>query len=285
MRQNPTQLLGLVALCAVSSVAWAQEAQIHPSKQVFADLPTWPVTSPGAIELPHFQPFRAVYERRYTQGSGPGKGEPRRDRVIVSAESVGWDGHEAVGIQVVDSAIAEHADTNARTLFMVVDARDLAVLFETGPIPGKAKDYYFARYEGGDALVSYVMTGTQELQPQKTPLQAAGFGPGSWVMAAMDLVPGAKIRLAPYYSPRANPISQSDHGYVLDKTTVQDGSGQSHSAWVVESLGWYGASSSKTLRLHLKDSPPYLVGVQIYDHDSGEAKPFVWLRDVQMMTP
>lgn len=275
----------IVMSLTVAGLVHGQETapDIHPDKVVYQDSSSWPATSPGQVELESFGPFRAVYDRSYTQGSGPGKGEPRRDRVIVSAEEVGWDGRHAVAITVLDSGAAEHADTNARALLMVVSKEDMSLLFEAGPIPGAAKDYYFARFEGGELLVSQVMTGDQQLMPKKIPVGAPGFGPGSWVMASMDLKPGAKVRLDPYYSPTANPISQASHGVVLEQRELQDGSGTSHRARVVETGGWYGPSSSKVLRLYLKDRPPYLLGVEIYDHDTDTGKKFVWLRSFQSL--
>lgn len=273
----------LVITLTFAGLVHGQETapDVHPEKAVFKDLPDWPATSPGQVELTSFGPFRAVYDRSYTQGSGPGKGEPRRDRVIVSAEEVGWEGRQAVAITVLDSAAAEHADTNARALLMVVSKEDMSLLFEAGPIPGAAKDYYFVRVEDDEILLSQVMTGDQRLMPKKIPVGAPGFGPGSWVMASMDLKPGAKVRLDPYYSPTANPISQASHGVVLEQREVQDGSGRSHQAWVVETGGWYGPASPKVLRLYLRDRPPYLLGVETYDHDADTGKRFVWLRSFQ----
>lgn len=280
-------VLALVTTLSFGPLAHARDgaADFHPEKASFRDLASWPTTSPGELKLKHFRPFRAVYDRSYTQGSGPGKGQPRHDEVIVTAEEVGWDGRRAIAISVIDSGAAEHADTNARVLFMVVDYDELSLLFEAGPIPGKAKDYYFVRREDGDLLVSQVMTGTQELTPQKVPDAAAGFGPGSWAMASMDLKPGARIRLDPYYSPQANPISLSSYGRVLGEKTIEDAAGNPHRSWVVETSGWYGPSSPKALRLHLDDHPPYLLGIETYDHDADEAKRFVWLHEVRFSAP
>ena len=113
-----------------------------------------------------------------------------------------------------------------------------------------------------------VMTQTQELQPQKFPAESAGFGPGTWVMASMKLRHGMKIRLAPYDSPQANPISQSSYGRVLERRTMVDGSGQEREAWVVETPAWYGPTSPKVLQMYLQAEPPYFLGTEIYNYDT-----------------
>lgn len=267
------------------TVAGTSAAEAHPEKAIYADRQSWPATAPGTVKLSGFRPFRATYDREYTQASGPGAGEKRQDRIIVHAESVGWDGVNAAVITVIDSGAARFADTNMRTLTMVTALDDLRVLFEIGPIPGKAKDYYLARFTEDSVLISSVMTDTQTLQPRKVPTGQAGFGPGSWVMASMKLEEGLKINLAPYFSPQANPISQTSYGRVVDRETMTDGSGNEHEAWVVETGGWYGPESPKVLRLYLKSAPPYYLGTEIFNHDTGEGKRFVWLRDAQLMAP
>ena len=270
-----------LTLALASGAAAAQEP--HPQKAIYADHPTWPSTAPGEVELKHFRPFRAVYDRQYTQGSGPAKGEKRQDQVIVDVHEVGWDGQRAASITMIDTGSARHADTAMRTTTMVAGLHTLGVLFEIGPVPGKAKDYYLARFTEEDLRVSTVMTETQELKPQKVPVQEPGFGPGAWVMASMKLKEGMKINLAPYYSPRANPISQSSYGRVIERTTIADGAGREHEAWVVETSGWYGLDGPKVLRMYLQESPPYYLGTEIYNYDTDERKRFVWLRSAQLM--
>ena len=199
----------LLALGTLAVMVLAQsQKKFHSAKTVYADVKSWPATAPGEVELKHFQPFRAVYDRQYTQATGPGAGEKRRDRVIVTAEEVGWDGNRAVAITVIDSGAAEYPDTNMRSLMMVTALDDLRALFEIGPAPGKAKDYYLGRFTDKEVLLSTVTTDTQKLEAQKIPTGKPGFGPGSWVMASMELKEGLKINLSPYYSPQANPISQ-----------------------------------------------------------------------------
>ena len=271
----------VVSLWIAGSVqVWAQ--QPHSAKRTFADRESWAATAPGEVTLREFAPFRAVYDRKYSQASGPGRGEERRDRVIVAAEEVGWEGERAVAITMIDSGVAEHADTNMRALTMVVALSDLTLRFEIGPTPGRAKDYYLALVTDSELLLSQVETVSQTMIPRKMPKAANGFGPGSWVMASMDLKDDLKIRLAPYYSPQANPISQTSYGRVLEKRTMVDGSGQEHEAWVVEAPGWYGPTSPKVLRLYLKSAPPYYLGTETFDYDTDEASRFVWLRSSRL---
>ena len=270
------------AVLVLGALAWSSQPtsaqKPHPAKAVFADQQSWPATAPGRVALRDFVPFRAVYDRKYTQASGPGRGEERKDRVIVAAEEVGWDGERAVVITMIDSGAAEHTDTNMRGLMTVVALSDLTVRFELGPVPGRAKDYYLGLVTDDEVLISQVETAEQTLRPQNIPKAVNGFGPGAWVMASMDLKEGQKLRLAPYYSPQANPISQSSYGRVLGRRTMIDGSGQSRQAWVVETPGWHGPASSRVLRLYLQSSPPYYLGTETFDYDTEETSRFVWLR-------
>ncbi len=272
----------LAALVVPQGMALGQDPP-HPEKVVYAKAASWPATAPGEVELKHFRPFRAVYDRSYTQGSGPEAGQKRQDRVIVHAEEVGWEGRRAAAITMIDTGAAKSADTNMRTLTMVMDLENLQVLFEIGPLPGAAKDYYIGLFSGDEAILNIIKTESQEHTPQKMPAKQPGFGAGSWVMASMDLKPGMLINLAPYYSMQANSLSRSNYGRVIERTTVENGSGGSHEAWVVETSGWYGLDKPKVLRLYLQDAPPYYLGTEIFNYDTGEGKRFVWLRDFQTM--
>ncbi len=289
MSQRTTQRLWSTALSAVLLAACATPpapaSEPHPEKAVYADQQSWPATAPGSVSLTGFHPFHAVYDREYTQSSGPGKGEKRRDRVIVYADEVAWEGDRAVAITLLDSGVAEHADTNARTMTMIAALDDLTLRFELGPVPGRAKDYYLGLVSGDEILLNNIETEAQTLQAQRMPTPQPGFGPGAWVMASMDLAVGKKIRLAPYYSPRASPISRSDYGRVIEQRTITDGSGDQHEAWVVETPGWYRLDHPKVLRFLLKDTPPYYLGTETYSHETGETSRFLWLRQSTSTAP
>ena len=286
MRNGTFQsILGLAVLLSVAIPACAKDKAPHPKKAVYAEVQSWAPTSPGEVTLKGFQPFHAVYDRSYVQGGGPNAGDPRHDRVIVHADEVAWDGRRAAAITVLDSGIAEHADTAMRSLMMVTALDDLSALFEIGPVPGKAKDYYLARFMGKDVRFTMVATDTQKVTPEKRAVDQPGFGPGTWVMASMKLKEGMQIRLSPYFSPQANPISQTNYGKVIGRKKITDGSGQTHDAWVIETSGWYGLPSPKVLRIHVKDTPPYLLGTDRYNYDTGESSHFVWLRHATLLEP
>ena len=133
----------------------------------------------------------------------------------------------------------------------------------------------------GGGLVNIVESEAQKYKPEKMPVTGPGFGPGSWAMAAMKLKPGLRINLAPYYSLQSSSLSRSHYGRVLERTSIEDGSGTKHEAWVVETSGWYGLHSPKTLRFYLKEKPPYYLGTEIFNYDTNEAKRFVWLRSFE----
>lgn len=262
----------------------AQAPDVHPGKALYAEAASWPATAPGSVSLKNFRPFRAVYDREYRQHSGANAGDARRDRVILSAEEVAWDGRRAVAITLLDSATPEHPDTNARALVQISDLETLQLLFEVGPIPGKAKDYYLARVEPEEILLNMVTTDTQKLTPQRHEISAPGFGPGTWVMASMDLEAETRIRLAPYYSPEAtNLVSASSYGRVLGSQSITDGSGGEHAAWVVETGGYYSPSNPKVQHLYLIDRPPYYLGTENVHLETGDRSRFVWLREVQLL--
>lgn len=264
----------LIPLCGSSQ-------QIHPKKQAFKNVAKWPTTSPSKVVLRNFRPFRAVYDRTYRQHSGTEAGAVREDRVIISAEQVGWDGKKAISISLIDSGIEGKSDTNARALFMIVDRKNLNVLFEVGPIPGKAKDYYFARIENGTASISEVTTDTQKINAKTAKQDKPGFGPSAWAMASSGLRKGKKIKLSPVYSPQANPLTEIYAGHVLDKTKFTDGNGNEHEVFVLETTKSF--TNSKVKHLYLSNKPPYYFGTETVDLDTGERKRFVWLRDFEMM--
>ena len=261
-------LLSLALAGCGSTHADRGQEELHPTKQAtFEGMEAWPATSPGSVTLRSFRPFRAVYERHYIQGSGPQAGEPRADRVIIHAESVGWDGRPAVAIQLIDSGDPKWSDTNGRTMSMYAAQDDLSVLFEIGPIPGKAKDYYVSRRNGDEGVVTRVDSAAGESQSETVPLGGPGFGPGAWALASMDLEPGRKIRLDPIHSPPTT-ILGARFGHVVGPTQFVDVSGNSHEAVLVESPG--RASSPRVTRYYLVDRPPYLLARFSFDNESGK---------------
>ena len=230
MKRLSTALTG-VMLAILPLACMGQD--VHPKKKIFQEVASWPATAPGDVKLKNFAPFRAVYDRTYKQGSGPNAGDSRQDRVIISAEEVGWDGRRAVAITIIDSGIVEHNDTNARVLTLFAGLDDLRVLFEIGPIPGKAKDYYIGRIMPDKITLSMITTDTQKLEPEKIKTDKPGFGPGAWVMASMKLREGLKINLSPTYSLRGNSLTSATYGHIVSRGPFVDGSGVEHQAWAL----------------------------------------------------
>mgnify|MGYP005726075741 CR=1 FL=1 len=271
-------ICSLTILFQLSPLAAQQD--IHPEKTVYADYKQWPATAPGDVKLKNFRPFRAVYERNYKVGAGPLKGEPRQDRVIVTAEEVAWHGKRAVLISIFDSGNVENDDTNARSLSMFVDLEYLDLLFEIGPIPGKAKDYYVANVMEKNAMVSFVMSETGQSQNQNTEISQPGFGPGSWAMACMELKKDMKIRLDPFYSPRGNTIAGRDFARVLQQDNYTGG-GNTFKAWVVETVA--SLSGSRVQQRYLIAEPPYYLGTESVNLETGEKKDFMRLQTFEYL--
>ena len=262
-------LLPLCLLVALTSPVLAcQQQQVHPKKTHFQDAQSWPATQPGEVTLKNFRPFRAVYQRNYTQGAGPGAGEPRTDRIIITAEEVGWDGQAAIAITLIDTGDPQYDDTNGRTLFMYVKREDLSLLFEVGPSPGKAKDYYVGRKMADKIVLNKVTTDTGDNEFQSMETSLPGFGPGSWVMANMDLKQGMKIRLDPVYSLPNALTGFANMGYVVGKETYTDLSGTTYEAWMVEHST--NLANATVARRPLIDHPPYLLGTEMVNLDTGE---------------
>ena len=158
---------------------------------------------------------------------------------------------------------------------------DLRVLFEIGPIPGKAKDYYIGRIMPDTVLLSQVITDTQKLKPDKIETDRPGFGPNAWVMASMDLREGLKINLAPAYSPQGNSLTSATYGHIVGKGPFVDGSGKTYQAWVLETSR--NLATPRVHHVHLVDRPPYYLGTETVDLETGERKKFVWLRGVELL--
>ena len=262
-----TKLGILVLTVALSSLTISAVPQkpIRAEKEVFKDVNNWAATAPGAIKLKGFKPFRAVYKRSYSQASGPNAGQARTDLIIMYAEEVGWDGKAAIMINLIDSADPKWEDTNARQFFTVIDRQDMHVYFESGPIPGKAKDYYFAQPSNGIATMVTTAEGT--VQTQKFPAGAVGWGPGPWAMASMDLKGGMKIHLSPAITPVGSILGHRQ-GIVKDRREFKDAGGRKHNAWLIETGG--NLSSSRMGQLYLIPEPPYFLASFSRDLDTGQ---------------
>lgn len=275
-------ILVLLPLLTIASFS-AAGAKYHPKKALFADISAWPITTPNDVRLENFRPFRAVYDREYRQASGPDAGATRRDRVIVIAESVAWNGIDAITISLIDSGDTARADTNSRVLNMTVSNPDLRLIFEVGPVPGTAKNYYVRRVFDDRVSVNMIDTQTSKVTRQDKPISGDGFGPGNWVLASLASEPGRKILLHPYHSPTSNPLSSTSYAVVSGTREVLDSAGISYTARVLETSGNFSMSSPKMSQILVLDSPPYYLGTVTRNLDSGELRPFITLRSFQYL--
>ncbi len=250
---------------------WGQGKSPHPKKKAFHDFQSWPALAPGQVSLKNFVPFRAMYTRTYRQGAGPKAGESRTDRVIITAEQVGWDGREAVLMNMIDSAEAHYDDTNGRGFSSYIDRENLAVLFEMGPVPGKGKDYYLLRVLEDKLVGTFVTTDKGDSQNQVMETKNPGFGaPAPWMLASMKLETGQNIRFEPVYSVGLGPLNAKSPFRVLGVEKVQAQDGKDYQARVVESVA--NLTSPWVYRTYLIDRPPYLVRRESLNLDTGEKK-------------
>lgn len=263
---HAARFLGLILVLLVPCLA-SYSQDVHPKKTHFQEVVTWPATQPGDVTLNNFKPFRAVYQRSYTNGAG----QRRTDRVIITAETIAWYGEAAIAITLIDSGNPAFDDTNGRTLTMYVKQSDLSLLLEIAPQPGTAVDYYVARRLTDKLTVNRVTTETGEHQFQTPETSVPGFGPGSWIIANMDLQAGQKVRLNPVYSPRANALTGfTDVGYVAGREAYTDLSGKTYQAWMVEHAS--NLSSPTLMRRPMINEPPYLLGTEVINLDTGDKR-------------
>lgn len=254
--------------------------RVHPGKVAFKDFKQWPAVAPGQVSLKNFAPFRAVYRRTYRQGSGPKAGQARTDRVIITADSVAWDGSKAILFNMIDSGEAHHDDTNSRTFSLYFDAGSLAMLLELGPVPGTAKDYYTLRVVGDKLICTFVTTDKGESKKQIASTTAPGFGaPAPWILASMDLAKGKQIRFAPTYNVGLGVLNAKAPFRVIGKEKVRSEGGLHFDAWIIESVG--NLTSPWVQQTTITDKPPYLIRRESINRDSGEKKVYMDLLDFQ----
>lgn len=238
--------------------------QVHEAKQTYADFGSWPVTAPGEVSLANFQPFRAVYERHYRDVNG----EHRADRVIVTAENVAWGPEAAVMVGLIDAGSLAYSDTNARSQVRFFSLADGRLLLQVTPAPGTAKDYRLIRAEGGRVSMSTVRTVDGETDFRDMAVDVGGWGaPAHWVVASMALEPDMKIRLEPTFAFASSRVFVAEPFTVLGEEWV-DVLGERVSAWSVEHP--IGLEGPRLMRTWVVNRPPYLLGRQPVDAETGE---------------
>ena len=264
----PTVVALLAVFSGCGSEAGIQGQQIHPLKQEFQDASTWPSTGPGEIELPGFRPFRAVYERHYTQGLGPGAGEPRQDWVVVTADYAAWDDRDAIVVSMFDTGNPAYSDTNGRVWTAYVDRSNLRLFLELGPVPGEAKDYYVLKQVGDRFVGGMLYPEREEAEFQQGPPGLnEGIGIGPWAMASLPLGEGMRIRLDPFVGIVANAFGATP-AMVDRKVSFVDPSGVTWATWQVDQMG--SPSSPRVNRTQLLPEPPYLIARYPHNLENGE---------------
>lgn len=259
----------LVAGCAPGDEAGGQE--LHPAKSAYAEAASWPATTAEQISLPAFRPFRAIYERHYTQAMGPGAGEPRQDWVVVTADYAAWDDREAIVVSMYDTGNTMYSDTNGRVWTAYVDRTTLDLFLETGPIPGASRDYYVLR-RSDEGLVGGMMNlDDQDTQYQTAdPEGAMGVAIGPWAMASLALSEGDRVRIDPFFGITANAFNATP-AIVNGRTAFTDPTGQNWDAWELDQMG--SPSSPRVNRTVLLPEPPYLVARYLHNLETGEDSP------------
>jgi hypothetical protein len=238
--------------------------EVHQAKQAYADFASWPMTSPGALPLANFQPFRAVYERHYRDVNG----EHREDRVIVNAENVAWGSEAAIMVGLIDTGNLQYSDTNARSQVRFFSRADGRLLLQVTPAPGSAKDYRLIRAEDGRVSMSTVRTANGETDFQDMAAEVDGWGaPAHWVVASMALEPDMGVRLDPTFAFASSRVFVAEPFRVLGEESVEV-LGERVRAWSVEYP--IGLEGPRLMRTWVVNRPPYVLGRQPVDAETGE---------------
>ena len=237
----------------------------HPAKQAYVGVEQWAATAPGDVDLKNFTPFRAVYERHYRDHNG----EPRQDRVIITAEDVAWGEEAAIMVSLIDAGSLDYSDTNARAQVRYFAKDDLRLLFQLTPATGTAKDYSLIRADDGELHMTTVKTATGEVEHQTRPSAPPGFGvPGAWLFGSMALSEGMQIRFDPYYAPASSNILGAAPSRVIGRASIDTPSGERQEAWVLERP--LGMTGPRLILTYVVDRPPYFLGKKPIDADTGE---------------
>ena len=65
------------------------------------------------------------------------------------------------------------------------------------------------------------------------------------------------------------------------RNNIWFGSGEKYQSWVVETS--QNLASPRVSHIHLIDRPPYYLGTETVDLETGERKRFVWLRSAELL--
>ena len=250
--------------------------ETHSKKAIFADSSSWTATNPGQVTLANFEPFRAEYERKYTQGSGPNQGQPRVDRVVICADYAGWNGRKAINLTLWDTGAPEYADTNGRVFSQYFDSGSLQLLYEMGPIPGTALSYYTLRNTGEGWMSARIETDKGRVENKYFEFKMPGFGaPAPWVFGSLDLQEGKKIRLDPAISFGGGILTNYAPARVVEQVSHRAKDGRTYRAWVLESVN--NVKNPWMIQTLVIARPPYLITRKSVNADTGEEKVYMEL--------
>ena len=251
MMKKGIRSLAIVVILSVMPTC--TQSQIHPSKQAYADWESWPVTTPDQVDLSDsFRPFRAVWSREYRNMNG----EMRSDHIVLVAEELSWYGRPVISLTYHDVGALDSPDTNARTVNVYVDRRNLTLVRATGPKVGTAEDYNVVAAGEGAIVTTTVSTATGSAETSEFATDSPVFGSFSvdfLIWAGLSLGPDTRA-VTHLYSPSANGMVPSIIR-VVGSEEVELPDGERARAWVVERP----TNQPENARMHhfrILDRPP-----------------------------
>ena len=273
-----TLLAALAAMAGAVGAGAQSNGAVHPTKEAFARVDSWPAVAPGDEPIDHFQPFRAVYERVYRDATG----NRQDDRVIITAERVAWGATPAILVTLIDTGNMDSEATTARIQTRIFAADDQELLLQIAPAPGTAKDYLVVHPQPDGVVVTGVSGDTGEASRQVVPVTTPQLGaPAMWIIGAMDLEDGQGLRFAPADAPSPSNILGARPFLVSGRETVPVPDG-TRDAWVVRyPLGMDGPRVMENL---LSSRPPYLLGKRPLDLETGETSDIGTLRLIEFVS-
>lgn len=255
-----------IALLIAFSTQFCNAQDIHPYKQKFADFNTWTVTKPGDITFTNFTPYRAVYNREYTNSQG----ESRTDKVIMTAQRTWWYGKPAILFEYHDGGSSDFDDTNGRSQVYYLDEETLTLKLAVGPKTGTPEDYTNVRIFEDRITTSWINTETGEADYKefKTTDPVFPFNQLRFLIwSAMDLEAGKKIKLEGIFHTAANQTIP-DLGWVLEQREYSTPDGTKYNPFVIENTS--NPSSAILNQYFVIDEAPYVLAQGLYNADDDE---------------
>lgn len=263
MKNNSKILLLVMSLVFVSS---CNSQDVHPYKKKFLDFESWAPTAPGDINFDNFQPYRAVYNRTYTNKDG----KTVNDQVNMTAQRVFWYGKNAILFEYHDTGSKEFNDTNGRTQFYYLDEKTLQMYLAVGPKAGTPEDYTTVRVLKKKITTSRLNTETGEVDFKEFETKDATFGFRQirfLMWAAMDLNVGDKIKLQPIFSPPQG-MQTVALGIVEEQTDYTTSDNKKYRPFVVDNTN--NPANAIVHKFFIINEAPYLLAQGLYNADDKE---------------